>query len=542
MMINCNYKCYYVSKFRHLTLKYYTTIRRFVSILAMISILIVPNATCQSGEWQYDPCDCNPNNDFNVDPQVVFDYYENLGFLMMPIQILGVAQFKSDTDISNRVLSQCEHFYANELIVLNGQQIFFPSDFEVLCQVDPNQAIFVTNNDDFDNGNLAVVESEFNQQYNATWIHVLEYDCNYPGTTDYLAIFSKDISISEMNCPVEDIQIATENGSFDYFPSDNTLNGHAFSLIQRTFGPWVDFGHFQLPLDISGVWRENSFKGDNRTFSLDDTKQYTGGVPANSVYNCNKSGSVTSRTHHLVEFELGQLEVQCEDIYSSGTLGALNFNILQSGSTSCDWNCELESQIVGVSSINNNSIYLHSEGKDDCVSFARNIDIRTKLSFLKVVENGKEFLLIQGITLHKGFPAAEIILEDAMSNRLFLYTYSPNSEAELINELWLEAYDFRHPISVKVEFDFVTGGFLQDMRIGSVDPAYSSVHVMSLLGAGINECIAQILANQPPLFQYTSTTVAEWNQSVLNSVPSGDCASLPCCGILGSCPQSGSCN
>ena len=451
------------------------------------------------------------------------------------LQDVSALQSNNTSALSSSALSGCVTDYSFNPTIDYLNNIIQLSDVLISsCGNLGNPDIFITDNNDFDNGNLSIAENQFNSSNYSIWYHIYEITCEDEEAQDLLFVKFKQIE-NPLDCDNEDLIVQNWNFAF---PINFSIPNFTYKFTQKSFGPWIDFGHFDLiPCVTNTHDRANSFMGDNRGFSLSDSKQYTGSNPSpTTVYGCNDNDNVTSRIHHSVEFTLGNFTKTCEDVYSSGTLGAKNF--IGGGGDQCNWNCEVESEIVGTSTFSVNTLYLHSQGSDKCISLATDIDLRSKLSYDIVNENNKTYLRVRGFLAHKSFPSHEYVLQDLLGKRVFIHTFSAAQESSLVCELFENIYDGFYPFDYKIEVNANTGLFGEEIIFSSLKSntffTQPGTGVNPLTGANI--CNANINVSGDPIeFEYTSWTIDLWNDFYFGSDPAGDCPSVPCEGVLGKC-------
>ena len=310
-------------------------------------------------------------------------------------------------------------------------------------------------------------------------------------------------------------------------PVDPSLSGYRYTIVQRAFGPWTDFGHFPLVpgLNLS----KNNFVGDNRGFSLGEHKM-TGEPDPNKV---------SSRVYQIAEVVLGYgNNMITKDKKSSGTKGVEN---MLPWADPCDWNCELTANIGGNEWAENNTLYMRAFGSDPCVVFATNIDMRSKFTFSKVWLNGKNYLQVKGMILNKRFPSQEVFISDNNGKKVFLYTFGPGSESQIVNPgLLASRYDEGELIDFKIEINS-NGEFLNEVIVGQSNDIYpfNSTQPLAVYPLTFSPSIELECDNGQPyvVFYYQTYSIDQWNQLNLNKDPAGDCLQLPCCGDLGCCDE-----
>ena len=93
-----------------------------------------------------------------------------------------------------------------------------------------------------------------------------EYHCEY----FFYKLYSKEINYFNKLWNIFDDCVEVNN--WDLQNASGQPN-HSFSVYQRCFGPWKNFGHFPVrvtfdPLPIEPFELKNRFCGDHRGFSL----------------------------------------------------------------------------------------------------------------------------------------------------------------------------------------------------------------------------------------------------------------------------------
>lgn len=470
-----------------------------------------------------------------IDNETENNYLANLEeFIPIPVEVLQTDGINAPTQ-NGLISTSCFEGYSNNIVIHQGDNIDLAALLPTLCDYYNTPDMYLTDNDDFENGNFDFVAASFATSEFSMWYHIFDGTCSQ----DYVFVQIKDERLA-VECPDEDLRVS--DWEFEFLPTDFPAFTYTFS--QRSFGPWVDFGHFDLlPCFTNTHDRANSFAGDNRGFSFEKTKRYDGANPSSvSIYECatEDSDDITSRIHHSVQFTLGETDYDCQEIYSSGTYGADNF--IGTLFDNCEWNCEVESDIYGFTTFDRNTLYVHSEGADKCISFATDIDLRSKLSFNVIAASGKKYLEVRGFLIHKNFPAHEYFLEDHFGNKVFLHTFSPENEAALTCELAINIYDGFYPFHYMIEIDPSNGAFLDEIVFSSLSSGTTFAHgIEPSTVFGANACHINIQASNEVAFDYEDWDINSWNNYYLSQNPAEDCDGIPCCGNLGSCDETITC-
>lgn len=208
------------------------------------------------------------------------------------------------------------------------------------------------------------------------------------------------------------------------------------------------------------------------------------------------------------------------------------------GTAPCDWGnaCEIVSIVDGLERFKHNTLYMHSYARDECVDFSTNIDQRCKLTFDIQSSQFENFLVIKGVLLNKGFPAHEVYIEDQSGQKLFLYTYGPGKEEDIVTPGLLPAhYDELHHVNIHIEIDGA-GNFKETLFVGElVDQVNWDFSSPSSRAPYKDVAFLQFQPNLSFDFDFESYSLSDWNALNLQKPPAGDCLSIPCCGNLGCC-------
>lgn len=478
-------------------------------------------------------CYDDPNINCNCYGEPNLSYFLDKRFNFYKIDIL------LSRSSSIRSLSSCPNFYlySDNIIQLNGESIDMQVELLELCDEinNENVNVFLTDNDDFSNGNINTVESLFYEGCYSFWFHI--YEC--PDGSDMLFLGTTE---SYENCDIdipEDISIVGWNPEILY----TVTPPWTYKIVQRVFAPWVDFGNMGS--------LANGHPGDNRGFSLENTKGYEGENPnGDNLYNCGPFDGVTARGHQSATITLGNQTVDCENRYSSGTTGVFMFNMFnflpwgEDWLNPCFWDCDEEAQVFGTSYFNKNLLYLRNFSNNPCFFGSPALDVRTKLWFGYTTLNDKNYLQVRGLTINKKYPAYEAYIEDSDGKKLFLYTFGPGSEEELAEELGVVPlnaivykYDNLQIVDLMIEID--ENGIFKNQVIVNNPISLEYKIGLSFFGTGVKVAKVDILN----LSQVEENKLnSAWNLENLNKNPANDCLTIPCCGILGACPQSEPCN
>jgi len=475
-------------------------------------------------------CPCN----YDSDAQLIIDQLRADGFVQIPIKVLPPSAARPAASVSECLFDTSEP----DLIKIGSNQFSLSGTLSSACQQTQGTVFLLTDNTLFDNNEYINTLNQFSISPSAVWYHVVELSCDDLGAQDFLFIKVQD-SVIPGSCQSNTILV---NG-WDYIFPDVGTDEFTYVFMQKTFGPWTDFRHLSIPF-VPVPFATNSFDGDNRTFSLDYTRPFDGDVTNASdvsVYDCNITGNVTSRTHQAVQFTLGQSDIDCESRYSSGTRGTGEF--VGDPRIDCDRLCYLEANINGYAEFSSSNLYALAEGSDPCISISTDISTRSYLSFTTTTIDGKRYLRVRGILATKGFPTHEYVLEDRSGQRIMLKTFSPTSEEDLVEELLGNAYDVFFAIDYSIEIDPISGFFKTEIITselsGNTTFRQNGIGIVNSFPSpifGANICHLELDAlGDEPTFTYTTSTIASWNSLQLGSDPAGDCPSIPCTGILGEC-------
>ena len=270
-----------------------------------------------------------------------------------------------------------------------------------------------------------------------------------------------------------------------------------YKLVHRSFAPWNRFGH--LPIFPTVHVLRNSFRGDNRGFSLGNTDLFS---------------QTTARIHHKLIFELGSEEEVDSELYSSQTIGFVNFK--RKKIVSEEPNPFKEELVIrkyesvkeefgfcepdGFDTIKviNNITYtaMFFEGSDPLIKLPLIApDIEWYLEMATYFLESDSTINISARVIGKEFPAYEAYIEDNCMNKLFLHTYAAPCESDLAGELMNPFPDYNEGFELKIPVDS-DGCFKGDV----------------------------ILSGS------SSISIENWNQTNLSKSPAQDCPASPCQG------------
>ena len=334
----------------------------------------------------------------------------------------------------------------------------------------------------------------------ATWIHIWQND---EDGTDVVFVKRKNSEIVglDVNTSISFPEVQSA-GQPDFI----------YTVYQRTFAPWDRFGHF--PLLPHYHVAKNSFHGDNRGFSLKDSR-----VPLDG-----NETTVTARFHQYVQFDLRGNKID-EDGFCSETRGYYNFvkkipatdyfpeEILEEQSQ-----IQVPNWVSNLGVINNGGaeVNMSIEGADPLVRLLvgkifqydpTTPDIEDQLHLKCVYSSVDSNLYIFGAVLNKEFPAYEAFIEDNCGHRFFLLTQQSPCESSLASELMRPVFDYAKKFGFRLKVD-------NDGCFGST---------LVELGYTDNGGYYDIL----------KFPINVWNLMESSSAPALDCPSTPCEGAYG---------
>ena len=246
-------------------------------------------------------------------------------------------------------------------------------------------------------------------------------------------------------------------GLFEGDEEGGLIKQGKFYVYQRSFAPWKMFGSFL----VSNF--DRSYAGDNRKFSLKN----------NAISHAETEGenSVTSRLYQKVEIDILTHKVVEIEKYASETVGPFVFLINEDdprfGTVKDSW--------VQGSSISGDTenLSIRIQGSNPKTPLvAPDIDWKLNLELTYVFEQNKEYLVVRGEALGKGFPAYEAFIEDAGGIRYYLITLPAPDRDDLESDLlWPvnDIYGDLNDILLKFELD-MNGRFTGSIFKGSVAP------------------------------------------------------------------------
>ena len=155
-------------------------------------------------------------------------------------------------------------------------------------------------------------------------------------------------------------------------------------------------------------------------------------------------------------------------------------------------------------------------------------------------DEGKEWLLIRGIALNKGFPSHEIYIEDSEGKRVFIATNPTSRESNIAVGLGVPYYDGINHVNLLIELDESGDGtFADQIQEGIIVNNIGSVSLNSGTGLITTNNVVTLRHNPFQItidFIHVNTSISYWN-NILNGSknPALDCLSISCCGNLGCC-------
>lgn len=472
------------------------------------------------------------------DPNEIRTFFEALGFEPIAINIIGPSfQTNQSNNFTNNSCSQV--FDAANLLIefIDAEYSDIPINIgeEYANNCPESASILITKNENFCDLILPSVELFQACEGFVVWYHIFDMSLIAPDSPDLLFIYHNEQICQLQNDNMGDIRTFGEECNSIFSTPPNTIvptNDHIFSVTQRAFGPWDDFGHFQL-FPGAGIISENSFQGDSRGFSLAEHK-----IGENPDLT-----KVTSRIFHKASFNLTQDGLQGPDErLSSGTKGRRHMCIPVHAEECygmldfCNWDdpemCEETSTVYGGASFSDNFLTMRARAKDECVWYSTDIDMRTKFKFAIEEASGNRYLIVKGIALNKKFPSSEIFIQDNYGNKVFLYAFGPEGEDEIIWEgLFFPDYDEYGIVNLRIKID-ENGQFLDEVIYrtsnNSIDSGFG-------FGATWFPNVALIDCEGLATAEPQSISIDDWNISHLIQYPALDCQEIPCCGNLGCC-------
>jgi hypothetical protein len=437
------------------------------------------------------------------DPNEIRNFFEYEGFSCLPIRIIDDPGIKKDQQKS---LNSCILDYANLSLEIEGEIVNnIGGYFQSIC--DNGGKVFITSNESFCT-QVPNLSEQLSSSCPGIWVHLWD-NPNEEGNDCLLfnTIQCADLPLSEKkdNC------INVEG--WDIKVNDENLPSHTYTVTHRSFAPWILFG------DLFGIpGTKNSYRGDDRGFSL---------APSITEPPSTETGA-TARIHQFAKITLNSNQVDNSARFASRTIGRETF-IPQT-------NCSMFSDVGGSESFSSNSLEMHVYGSDPCIFPtlrglpAPNIDWRVKLNFNVVSETpDKKWLVVKGIILGKAFPAYELFIEDVDGKKVFIHTYGAPYEYELGKELVNPVYDYHYPVLMKIKIDAM-GKFTDLIEINEYISPNNFPYNPQITGTGIIPmtygCV-NVKFFSVPIFEKSSISINQWNQSNLNKHPAKDCTEQP---------------
>lgn len=407
---------------------------------------------------------------------------------------------KSTKNTSRRSASEITDLAAHTITV-DGQAINLENQLSKFAGEISGQDFsgFITKNSTFCTPQtFADFEARYQESSIAAWIHVFEVPDSLG--QDVLFVKSKYVDteqIAPKSIKAKQIQ-ADPSPPFEY------------TVLHRSFAPWDRFGHLPIAPDIHIA--RNSFRGDNRGFSLEDPTRTSPGT--------------TAKINQIMKIKLGKgkLPLSNESIFSSKTIGYENFRkreprriIPHPYKQELDhWEyvpTQEKEDFCNPSGFENTLIKdnityaaMFFEGSDPLIVFpmiAPDVEWYLELGFYYT--SSESALNISGRVIGKSFPAYEAYIEDKCGNKMFLYTYAAPCESDLAIELLNPFPDHNKGFDIAVKVDD-NGCFLSELTT-TYDGTSQDIDMQS------------------------------WNQQNLSKAAAQDCPSNPCQGAY---PNDGS--
>ncbi len=258
-----------------------------------------------------------------------------------------------------------------------------------------------------------------------------------------------------------------------------------YIIHQRSFAPWVRFG------DIPGITAsQKSFTGDARPFSLARHSSFTPAI----------QGGVSSRIYQKMSIDMGAPggSIKTESSQTVGYpmfLKAFSiFEVVSTAKPSGEGSFSSSKSKDGTLAFG--SLKATFEGSDPLVYPAPDIEWGTTIDIFK----NNNVLKIEGSIQGKGFPAYEMFIEDNSGKKVFFTYFSAPDRLNLGSELSNPFWDIKQEVLMEIDID-KKGNFTGDIRIGH------------RLDNGI---------------LWTSSTIEEFNNSVISTPASSDCPDGDC--------------
>ena len=256
---------------------------------------------CEDPDCDNDQiCECQDGDEFS--------FFEEQGFIFAEIT-LQPSSLKKDDDELLKSHNLCSNLFIHTamVVLLDNEVIDYPTIFDQACldgRLIPTINYFLTDSEGYQSGQVDETLTLFEASGDAVWYHII--DCG--NGSGYVAMKVKE---EHIECDLPDINIPNWNIN----TTQNSMSNFQYTISERSFAPWIDFGDVYitgfipgLDCDVPGFGKSrNSYKGDNRGFSLENTKDYTGpGQSSTVLKDCGLTGTASSKYHIVQNSRLGR--------------------------------------------------------------------------------------------------------------------------------------------------------------------------------------------------------------------------------------------